>query len=80
MKTHDTTVVDCHIAFIAKQRMHRNIRLAESCHAPALWRHDRDVNNQNIAMLLIFLGWFAMFTVENLAPKYKVNMTKSMSI
>ena len=37
MQPRDTIVVDRHIALIAKQRMRRNVRLAESSRAPALW-------------------------------------------
>ena len=64
MNPHDTTLVDRHNAFIAKQHMHRQVWLAESfratcvvmnhniwfaenSRAPALWRHDRDVNKQS---------------------------------
>ena len=36
MKPHDTTVIDRHIVFIAKQHMHRNVWLADfsrpTCH------------------------------------------------
>ena len=37
MKPHEKIVVDNHIAFIAKQRMYRNVQLAESFRAPVLW-------------------------------------------
>ena len=81
MEPHNTTVVDRHIAFIAKQRMHRNVWFAESSRAPALWRHDRNISNQNMAMLLpIFQGRLAMLTDENSALNRYVNVTKSMSI
>ena len=83
MKPHDTTVVDHHISFIAKQHiyasqcvigwelpctcivMNHNLWFAESFRAPALWRHDGNVNNQNMVMLPIFQGWLAKFTEQN---------------
>ena len=74
MKPHDTTVVDCHIAFIVKQRMHRNVWMAEDFRAPALWRQDQDVYiyiYQNKAMLLIFQGRLTMFTEESSAANRK---------
>ena len=37
MKPHDAIVVDCHIAFIAKKRMHRNVWLTEGSRAPVFW-------------------------------------------
>ena len=56
--------------------MNHNVLFAESSRAPALWRHDRDVNNQITAMLPIFQGRIAMFTEENLALNRNVNVTK----
>ena len=56
--------------------MNHNVWFAESSRAPALWRHDRDVNNQITAMLPIFQGRIAMFTEENLALNRNVNVTK----
>ena len=37
MKPNDFTGANRHIAFIAKQHMHRDAWLAESCRVPALW-------------------------------------------
>ena len=59
--------------------MNHNVWFAESSRAPALWRHDRDVNNQNMAMLPIFQGRLAMFTEQNWALNRNVNVTKNMS-
>ena len=42
---------------------------SKSSRAPALWRHDRDVNNQNMVVLSIFQGQLAMFTEENFGTK-----------
>ena len=42
-----------------------------------LWRHDHNVDDQNM-VLPIVEGGLAMFTEENLPPKYNVNKMKSM--
>ena len=60
--------------------MNHSARFAESSRAPALWRHYWDVNNQNMAMLLIFQGRLAMFMEQISALNHYVNMTKSISI
>ena len=52
--------------------------LAESSHAPALWRHDHNIYDQNMVVLPIIVGWLAMLTEENLPSKYNVNEMKSM--
>ena len=44
-----------------------NIWLAESSHAPALWRHDHNVDDQNMTVLSIVVGRLAMLTEENLS-------------
>ena len=56
--------------------MNHNVWFAENSRAPALWRHDRDINSHNMAMLLIFQGQLAMFTEENSALNRNVNVTK----
>ena len=55
-----------------------NVWLAESCRAPALWRHDHNVDDQNMVVLSIVWGWLAMLTEENLPSKYNVNEMKSI--
>ena len=55
-----------------------NVWLAESSRAPALWRHDHNVGDQNMVVFPIVGGRLAMFTEENLASKYNVNEMKSM--
>ena len=53
-----------------------------SC-APALWYHDCDVSNQNMALLTIFQLWLAMFAEEKLTSRltrHNVNMLKSVPI
>ena len=44
--------------------IHRNVWLAQSASAPALWYNDWDVNHQNMVFLSICQGWIAMFTEE----------------
>ena len=41
-------------SIIAKQQMYRNVWLAESSRAAALWRHDQDISHQNMVPLSIF--------------------------
>ena len=56
-----------------------NMWLAESSRAPALWRHDHNVGDQNMVVLPIVgvdSPW--LLTEENLPPKYNVNEMKSM--
>ena len=55
-----------------------NVWLAERSRAPALWRHDHNVGNQNMVVLPIVGGWLAMFTEENSPSKYNVDEMKSM--
>ena len=44
MKPHDKTAVDRHMALIAKQRMNRNVRLAESSRTPvSCWPTTHDL-------------------------------------
>ena len=57
-----------------------NVWLAESSRVPALWRHDHNVDDQNMVVLPIVGGWLAMFTEENLPSKSNVNEMKSMYI
>ena len=78
MKPHDTTGVNRHINYISKQRMHCNVWLAERSRAPALWRHDKDGNNQYTVFLSMVQRRLAMFTKENSTSKRNVNVMKSM--
>ena len=55
-----------------------NMLLAESSHAPALWRHDQNVDDQNMAVLPIIGGRLTMHTEKKLPSKYNVNEKKSM--
>ena len=55
-----------------------NVWLAESSHAPALWRHDHNVGDQNMVVLPIIWGRLAMITEENSPLKYNVDEMKSM--
>ena len=55
-----------------------NVWLAESSRAPALWRHDHNVDDQTVVVLLIVGGRLAMLTEENLTSKYIVNEMKSI--
>ena len=52
-----------------------------SSHAPELWRHDWDISNQNMVLLLVFhwkfQGWLVMLREENLTSKCNVDMMKS---
>ena len=52
--------------------------LAESSRAPALWRHDHNVDDQNMVVFPIVGGRLAMLTEENLPSKYNVDEMKSM--
>ena len=55
-----------------------NVWLAESSSALALWRHDHNVDDQNMVFLPIVGGRLAMFTEGNLTSKYNVNEMKSL--
>ena len=55
-----------------------NCPMAESSRAPALWRHDCNVNDQNMVVLLVVGGRLAMLREENLPSEYNVNEIKSM--
>ena len=55
-----------------------NVLLAESSLAPALWRHDHNVGDQNMVVLPIVGGRLAMLTDENSPSKYNVDEMKSM--
>ena len=55
-----------------------NVWLAESYRAPALWRHNHNINDQNMVVLPIVGGRLAMLTEENLPSKYNANEMKSM--
>ena len=90
-KPHETFVVNGHIAFIAKQHLHRHVRLAErfralalwcivtydlqSSRAATLWRHGRDGHHQYTVSLSIFQGRVAMSWEEKLTKRNK-NVTK----
>ena len=45
---------------------------SKSSGVPASWRHDLDVNNQNIVMLPIFQWLLAMFTELGSKSQYNV--------
>ena len=60
--------------------MHRTVWLAENTHAPALWRHDRDVNDQNVVFWSILQGQLDIFTEEKSTSKRNVNAMKGMPI
>ena len=70
----DFAGVDRHIAPIAKQRIYRNVSLAQRSRAPALWRHDQDVSHQNI--LSIPEGRLVMFMEDDSTPRRNVNVVK----
>ena len=53
-----------------------NVWLAESSRAPTLWRHDNNVDDQNMVVLPIVVGRIAMITEENLPSGYNVNEMK----
>ena len=53
-----------------------NVWLAESSRAPALWRHDHNVGDQNMVVLPI-VG-VDLLTEENSPSKYNVDEMKSM--
>ena len=55
-----------------------NVWLADSFRAPALWRHDHNVGDQNMDVLPILGDRLAMLTEENLSLKYNVDKMKSM--
>ena len=55
-----------------------NVWLAESSRAPVLWRHDHNLDDQNMVVLPIVGVRFAKLTEENLLSKYNVNDMKSM--
>ena len=55
-----------------------NVWLAESSRAPALWRHDHNVEDQNMVVVPIVESRLAMLTKENLPSKYNVDEIKSM--
>ena len=57
-----------------------NVWLGESSRAPALWRHDHNVDDQNMVALPIVGGRLAMLTDKKLPSKYNNNEMKSMSI
>ena len=50
-----------------------NLWLDESSRAPVLWRHDHNVDNQNMTVLPIIGGQLAMLTEENMPSKYNVS-------
>ena len=52
--------------------------LSESSRAPALWRHDHNVDNQNMMVLPIIGGRLAMLTEENLPSNTMLMRCKSM--
>ena len=54
-----------------------NVWLGESSRAPALWRHDHNVDDQNMVVLPIVGGRLAMLTEENLPSKYNTDEMKS---
>ena len=60
--------------------MNHTVWFAESSRAPPLWRYDRDVDNQDMAMLSIFQGRLAMSTKANLALNRNVNVTNIIPI
>ena len=55
-----------------------SVWLAASFRAPVLWRHDNNVDDQNMMVLPIVGGRLDMLTEENLPSKYNVNEMKSM--
>ena len=57
-----------------------NVWLAESPRAPALWRHDHNVGDQNMVVLPIVGGRLVMLTEENLPSKYYVNEVKGVQM
>ena len=57
-----------------------NMWLAERSRAPALWRHDHNVGNQNMMVLPIVGGWLALLTEENSPSKYNADEIRSMQI
>ena len=57
-----------------------NMWLAESSRAPALWRHDNNVDDQNMAVLPIVGGRLAKLTEENLPSKCTADEMKSTYI
>ena len=58
--------------------MFYDVWLAESSRAPALWRHDHNVGDQNMVVLPIVGGRLALLTEENSPSKYNVDEMKSM--
>ena len=57
-----------------------NVWLAESSRGPALWRHDHNVDDQNMVVFPIVGGRLAMLTEENLLSRYNVNEMKDLKI
>ena len=55
-----------------------NVWLAESSRAPVLWRHDHNVDDQNMVVLPIIGGQLAMLTEEKLPSKYNADEMISM--
>ena len=55
-----------------------NVWLAESSRAPALWRHDHNLHDQNMVVLPILGCQVAILMEENLPSKCNVNDMKSM--
>ena len=53
-----------------------NVWLAESSRVTAMWRHDHNDDDQNMAVLPIVGGRLAMLTKENLPSEYNVNEMK----
>ena len=78
IKRHGTTAIDP----VANQRdrLPYHAWLCETSCAPALWRHDCDVSHRNMVMLSTFQGRIAIFTDENSASQFEVNVMKYISI
>ena len=57
-----------------------NVWLAESSRAPTLWRHDHNVDDQNMAVFPIVGGRLAMLTEENVLSIYNVYKMKDLQI